>query len=475
MKFSIQKMIKLGESETLEFKSSFNREVIETACAFANRTGGTILIGVDDSACIVGVPDNAETAQKWLNEIKQNSSPSIIPDIEAFHVDGKTVVAIHVSEFPVKPVACRDRYFKRIANSNHRLNLTEIANLHLQSLQLSWDAYAPEGGSLDQLSNEKIARFMKRVEEGGRFTIGDDSLATLEKLGYLKDNVPTHAALFLFGKNDPPYNVHIGRFKTPSMIIDDRMIRGTLFEVAEEAMRFITSHLRVAFEITGEKLQRTEIFDYPRDALRELLFNAIVHRDYMSPTDIQIKIFDQSILFFNPGKLYGGLTIEELNTDNYQARTRNKLIAEAFYLTCDTEKYGSGFRRIRSAIAEYPTMQFSYRESGDGFITELQYQEQKVQSKGIPEKVGEKVTTTPKTTQDTTQDTTQENNLGEVKQKILHQLRENPKMTRQELTGALGKSDATIKEHIAKLKALGILERVGSTKGGMWHVKNQKK
>ncbi len=96
----------IGESDTLEFKSSFNRRVIETACAFANHKGGSVLIGVDDSANIVGVSFGAETAQRWLNEIKQNTSPAIIPDIEEFHMDGKTVVAIHVSEFPVKPVAC---------------------------------------------------------------------------------------------------------------------------------------------------------------------------------------------------------------------------------------------------------------------------------------------------------------------------------------------------------------------------------
>jgi len=203
------------------------------------------------------------------------------------------------------------------------------------------------------------------------------------------------------------------------------------------------------------KIGESDTLEFKSSFNREV----IVHRDYMSPTDIQIKIFDQSILFFNPGKLYGGLTIEELDTDTYQARTRNKLIAEAFYLTCDTEKYGSGFRRIRSAIADYPTMQFSYRESGDGFISELQYKEQKIQSRSFT----------------TTQETTQETTLGDVKQNILQLLSDNPTMTRQELTATLGKSDATIKEHIAKLKALGLLERVGSTKGGAWHVNGSTK
>lgn len=117
------------------------------------------------------------------------------------------------------------------------------------------------------------------------------------------------------------------------------MIRTTLFEAVEDVMLFILSHIKVAFEFTGE-LERTEILEYPKPALRELVLNAIVHRDYLSPVDTQIKIFDQSITFFNPGKLYGDLTIEQLKTDHYQSRTRNKLIAEAFYLTKDIEKKG---------------------------------------------------------------------------------------------------------------------------------------
>ena len=102
------------------------------------------------------------------------------------------------------------------------------------------------------------------------------------------------------------------------MILDDKMIRATLFDAVEEVMLYILSHIKVAFEFTGE-LERTEIFEYPKSALRELLLNAIVHRDYLSPVDTQIKIFDKSITIFNLGKLYGDITIEQLKTDNYQS------------------------------------------------------------------------------------------------------------------------------------------------------------
>ncbi|MFH1708456.1 MAG: ATP-binding protein [Planctomycetota bacterium] len=248
--------------------------------------------------------------------------------METVKAGGKDVVAIRVDEFPVKPVACRDRYFKRVAAGNHKLSLTEIANLHMQSLQLSWDAYPEKGTAVRDLDSRKVRSFLARVKAGCRFRWTGDWRSVLGKLGFLNEGRPTHAAMILFGKADPPYSLHIGRFKTAATIIDDRMIRGTLFSVVEAAMQFIVSHLKVAFEITGV-IERREIFEYPLPALRELLLNAVVHRDYTSPVDIQIKVFDNAIAFFSPGRLYGDLTVEKLDRDDYQSRTRNKLIAEA--------------------------------------------------------------------------------------------------------------------------------------------------
>jgi ATP-dependent DNA helicase RecG len=91
-------------------------------------------------------------------------------------------------------------------------------------------------------------------------------------------------------------------------------------------------------------------------------------------------MFDNSITVFNPGKLYGDLTIAELQTDYYQSRARNKLITEAFYLTGDIEKYGSGYIRIREEIKSYPTMKFEYKESGNGYLVTISYTSPKAPS-----------------------------------------------------------------------------------------------
>ena len=155
--------------------------------------------------------------------------------------------------------------------------------------------------------------------------------------------------------------------KTPTIIIDDRQITDTLFDAVEQAMKFLISHISVAFEFDGS-LQRKERFAYPLPALREALLNAVVHRDYANSSDIQIKIFDDRITIFSPGKLYGGLTIEEIKTDSYQSHIRNKLIAEAFYLTKNIEKYGSGFIRIRKELESYQEVSFDVEEVGGGIL-----------------------------------------------------------------------------------------------------------
>ena len=96
--------------------------------------------------------------------------------------------------------------------------------------------------------------------------------------------------------------------------------------------------------------------------------NAVVHRDYTSGADIQIKIFDDSITFFSPGRFYDGLSVAEVQTDNYQSRLRNKLVAEAFYLTNNIEKYGSGFIRIRKVLPDYPDVSLQVQEIGNGVL-----------------------------------------------------------------------------------------------------------
>lgn len=432
-----------GESQTLEFKTSFDKATVESLVAFANAQGGTVLVGVSDAGEVQGVTRGKETLYEWLGQIKSATSPSLIPDLEATNVVGKTVVVIRVGEFPVKPVSTHGRYFKRVASFNHQLGLGEIADLYLQSLQLLWDAHESVTESLDSLSLLKINRFINQVNGSGRFALEGEPLAALEKLKYINHGQPTWAALLLSAKEPLRHHIHIGRFKTPSTIIDDRQITDTLFEAVDQAMKFIVLHISVAFEFDGS-LQRKERFAYPL-ALREALLNAVVHRDYTNPSDIQIKIFDDSITFFSPGHFYGGLSLADIQTGNYQSHLRDKLLAEAFYLTNNIEKYGSGFIRIRKALQDYPDVSFHVQEMGGGvLLTFAQAADGRSDASNI---ISEKSS-----------------------EKILALLRNSPTMSAREIAQHLNISQRAAEKQLDKLKREGRLRRVGSDRGGYWQV-----
>ena len=446
---SFDPLLLAGESQTLEFKTSFDKTTVESLVAFANAQGGTILVGVSDAGLIHGVTLGKETLNEWLGQIKSATSPSLIPDLVVENVDGKTVVVIHVGEFPVKPVSTRGRYFKRVASSNHQLGLTEIADLYMQSLQLSWDAYEAPNESPDALSLPKINRFISQVNDSGRFALEGEPLAALEKLKYIVNGHPTWAALLLFAREPLRHHVHIGRFKTASMIIDDRQITDTLFESVDQAMKFIVSHISVAFEFDGS-LQRKERFAYPLPALREALLNAVVHRDYTNPSDIQIKIFDDSITFFSPGRFYGGLSVADIQTDNYQSHLRNKLVAEAFYLTNNIEKYGSGFIRIRKALQDYPEASFEVQEIGGGVLLTFAQKQPVAHRGGVSGGVSGGVPP-PESAH------------------LLQLIQTQPGLKTAELVAQTGKPQRTIERWLKQLKKNGLIEFRGAPKTGGYY------
>lgn len=201
-----------GETQSVEFKTSFSDEVIVSLVAFSNANGGTVYIGVTDKGKVSGVELGKETVNEWLNQIKNKTVPAIIPNVDIFGINNIKVVALTVVEYPVKPLSVKGRYYVRVANANHLLSAVEIADMSLRSRQISWDSYPYEGASFADLNPEKIERFIRKVNESGRFVLSEKPVEALEKLGMLQKGIPTNAAMILFSKRDLRYNVHIGRF-----------------------------------------------------------------------------------------------------------------------------------------------------------------------------------------------------------------------------------------------------------------------
>ena len=133
--------------------------------------------------------------------------------------------------------------------------------------------------------------------------------------------------------------------KDKTVIIDDLMNETDLISQVDEVMKFIIRHLSVRYEFEG-KPRRKEIWEYPLDALREAVVNAIVHRDYAAPSNVQVEIYDDHIQIWNPGRLLLGITVEDLYKKDHKSVIRNRLIAQVFYDIGYIEKYGSGTIKI---------------------------------------------------------------------------------------------------------------------------------
>ncbi len=366
-------MLRQGESLTVEFKESFQEEALQTVGAFANTQGGILLIGVNDSGAPTGVTVGKSTLREITDRIAACTEPRVVPDIQVVTLRRRTIIVIQVPEYPIKPVAVRGRCYRRIGDSNRLLAPAAIAEMHMASTGTSWDARPLPDKTIKDIDIARVRRYMTLAANIGRrnFAKGTKPGEVLEKLELIRDGHPTWAAVLLFGKHPQSpltqATVHCGRFRAEIDIDDDRLIEGSIIDQIDETMDFLKKHINVRFVITG-KPRRDQIWDYPLEALREAVVNAICHRDYGDTADIQIKVFDDHIRIWSPGLLPYGMTFEELHKRTHASKPRNKLIAQVFYDLEVIERYGSGIHRILDACAAAGLPEPTFSESTGGLV-----------------------------------------------------------------------------------------------------------
>ncbi len=447
---NLEEIIRSGESETVEFKESFNDAVIEALSAFANASGGTVFVGIADDGTVKGISVSRKTIPQWLNEIKTKTESAIVPTVEIENVGGKSLAYFKVPEYPVKPVAFRGRYYLRRKNSNHLMTTDEVANQHLQTLNTSWDYYIDREHALDDISLEKVRQFIDRANRNRRNPIKDDPITVLRKYNLLRDGGITFGCYLLFNKEEYLLSdINAGLFQSETIIKDGIVISGDLFQEIDDVLTFITKHINKEFIITG-KPEREERWDYPLDALREIVINMIVHRDYRSPSNSIIKIFPDRIELYNPGKLMPGVTVERLLRGDYLSVVRNKQIARIFKEANEIEQYGSGIKRIINSCLAYNLPHPKFEEIAVGVRVTVFKTTQKTK---VQTKVKTQVITKVK-----------------ASDAILTMIRENPSITRRELAAHLNLTMNGIDWNLNKLKKEGRLKRIGPDKGGYWEV-----
>ncbi|MDD5629791.1 MAG: ATP-binding protein, partial [Elusimicrobia bacterium] len=229
----------------------------------------------------------------------------------------------------------------------------DLARAVLASVGATWDEIPEERAGLSDLDWTKVREFRRLADKTGRRRIPErtSQLQFLRKLGLVRKEGVTRAAVLLFGKEPQAFYgealVKGGRLRAVSLIVDDREIAGTLFAQVEGTMDYLRERLETRFERTGRP-RREVIWEYPLDALREAVINAVCHRDYLSNGQTQVRIEDDRLVVMNPGGLPEGLSVAALKR-RHDSIPRNRLIARMFYYAGFIERWGSGIGKMMDA------------------------------------------------------------------------------------------------------------------------------
>ena len=354
----IKQRITQGENVTTEFKENFHREVIETAAAFANTSGGTILIGVSDKREFSGITIGKETLRDWANQILQATEPRVVLEIEHVDVKGKSVVLIHITESSIKPVSVRGRCYKRVGNSNRVMSPQEIAQMHLKSIGQTWDRLLVTSAGQDDIDTQKVEWYLTQREEIRNVTKPQDMSLTellVNIPGMSAQETPTHAGILFFGKQPQRFfqnaQLRLVRFKGTSVlhpVLDRLDCSGALWEMVTAAEEFIRKNIRLLSFRVETSFQRDDKFEYPLRALREAIINALIHRSYQKPADVRVFIFDQRVEIINPGTFPEGVSPDAPVHDPV-----NPTLSQFMYDVGFIEQYGAGIRMMQRLCEEW--------------------------------------------------------------------------------------------------------------------------
>jgi len=463
------------EKQDTEFKKSWHDEYLKWVCAFSNTHGGVLYIGVMDNGEICGVERYHKLSEDIPNKILQTMG--LICDVSILDDNGKKYLKIDVEKYPF-PVSYHGKYYKRSGATTQEVIGVELDKMILAVQGRTWDSIPVPHVTVDDLDSDSIKIFRKMALDHNR--LGKESLdvptdVLLRNLRLFENDYLTKAAVMCFHPDPEKWvtcaYIKVGFFAdNDADILYQDEVHGSLIMQVEKTMDLIYTKYMKAF-ISYDGIHRKETFFFPKEAFRELLLNAVIHRDYMTPTPIQIRVYAHKIRIWNIGKMPVDVPIEKLFKP-HSSEPRNPNIANVFFKAGYVESWGRGYKNIidicklRKAKLPIP------EENSGGLVVECppskQYLDaEKKQGKMITEEVDKQHPIDfPKTSHRLPIE------IPEFAQKTFELISANPKATLKELSEKVGVSDRSIKNHINILKELRIIERIGGKTHGYWKVNN---
>ena len=449
----------MAESQNIEYKESWRDEYLKWVCGFANAQGGTIYIGIDDAGNVVGVKDVKKLMEDIPNKIQ--SGLGIVADVNMLTKDGKDYLEIKVkpSSFPI---SYHGEFHYRSGATKQQLTGIALSEFIMQKTGFRWEDVTVDNITVDDLDEASFRIFRREAKRRQRMTEDELNIPNaelLEKLHLIVDGKLKRSAVLLF-YHDPAVvqngsHVQIGRFGKGADILYQDMLEGSLISTADKVVDLIYLKYLKA-KITFEHDRRVETYPFAREAVREAVYNAIIHNCYMYGSPIQIRIEDDAMIISNSCILPEGWTVDTL-MEPHNSRPYNPDIANVFYRAGYIEHWGRGIQKICDACRELGAELPVYELVGNG----LRVHFKALESALIDE---------PKTPnrQDVGKDVGLEVGLAE---KIIDLILDNSEIKMSEMAEKLAVTTRTIEREIKKLREFGRVERVGGKRYGHWEVK----
>ncbi len=347
----------MDESQNIEFKESWRDEYLKWVCGFANANGGKIYIGVENDAPhnVVDLSD----ADKLMEDIpnKVRDVLGIMVDVNLLHDGDKRYIEIVVEPYPY-PVTYKGQYHYRSGSTKQELKGAALSKFLLDRIGVRWCNVPVPSVKMEELSSESIQDFKesgikrKRIDAD---VLADSTTDFLSSLDMLVDGQITRAGVLMFHpkpeKLFPGAFIKIGFFRSDSDLAFQDEIHGSLVRQVDRTFDLLTTKY-MNYLISFEGLQRIENPPYPEGPLRECILNSVSHKDYAEQVPIQISVYPDRIVFWNPGSLPESWTVENL-LKKHPSRAFNPAIANAFFRCGEVDAWGRGIGKIvDGAISE---------------------------------------------------------------------------------------------------------------------------
>ena len=325
------------ESERIEYKSQMIDDIYKEVIAFANTDGGVIYLGIDDKGNLIGIDNVDETCTRLTNGIRDAIAPDVTMFVRYVLQDNK-VIQIKVAEGSYKPYYLKSKGMKptgvyvRQGTSSVQASPEQIRQMIKES---DGDTYE------DARSLEQDLSFLAAETAFDRYGV-EFSTQKYRALGITRNDIYTNLALLLSDQCHHTTKIAVFKDEFCTEFRDSKEFGGSVFKQFEDSVTYLALCNKTVSTIKG--VVRMDKQDYPEEAIREALLNAIVHRDYSFSGSIIINVNDSKMEFISLGGLLPGLSTEDIRIGISQPR--NKKLAEVFHRLRLIESYGTGIRRI---------------------------------------------------------------------------------------------------------------------------------